>query len=364
VFLICYCSLTGIYVVFGAFTNMESFLRCAKGMQLAKLIGCYYGYQSIFFFDRTSGLLTLMAAMFTVTWIQRHNEMTALMAAGISKLRVVMPLIIGAIVIDCFAAVNRECIIPSFREQLSRDASDPLGDVGQRMEPQDDVQTDVLFRGEFTYAGQQRLSKPNLLLPASLSQHGKQLRAENAFYHAAEAGRPAGYLLVNVLEPKHLDRLPSLYLQRRPVLITPRDAAWLKPHECFVASDVTFEQLSGGRGFRSFASTAELIRALRNRSLDFGLDIRVTIHGRIVKPLLDITLLFLGLPLVVSRHSRNVFWAIGLCLAIVTLFLLLCTGLEEMGKAGYLITPALAAWAPLILFVPPAVALAESMGEQ
>ena len=116
VFLICYCSLTGIYVVFGAFTNMESFLRCAKGMQLFKLVACYYGYQSIFFFDRTSGLLTLMSAMFTVTWIQRHNEMTALMAAGISRIRVVMPVIIGAMLIDGFCGGQSRMDHPGFRE--------------------------------------------------------------------------------------------------------------------------------------------------------------------------------------------------------------------------------------------------------
>ena len=290
--------------------------------------------------------------------------MTALMAAGIPRIRVVMPVIIGAILIDGFSAANREWIIPEFREELSRDASDPLGDVGQRLEAQDDVQTDVLFRGEYTYAGQQRISKPDFLLPSSLSDYGKLLQGANAFYKPPVQGRPGGYLLCGLREPRNLANLPSLSLDHKPVLITPHDAPWLKADECFVASEVTFEQLSGGRGFRSFASTAELIRRLRNNSLDFGLDIRVTIHGRFVKPFLDVALLFLGLPLVVSRQSRNVFWAIGLCLAIVTLFLLLGTGMEEMGKAGYLITPVQAAWGPLILFVPPAVALGESMWER
>ena len=58
-------------------------------------MGPHYVYQSILFFDRTAGLLTLVSAMFTVTWIQRHNEMTALMAAGISRIRVVKPVIVG-----------------------------------------------------------------------------------------------------------------------------------------------------------------------------------------------------------------------------------------------------------------------------
>jgi len=88
--------------------------------------------------------------------------------------------------------------------------------------------------------------------------------------------------------------------------------------------------------------------------------VRVAIHARMVQPFLDITLVFLGLPLVVTRESRNVFVAIGLCLAVVTLFLLVVIGLQYLG-AICLLDPALAAWAPLMLFVPPAVALAEGM---
>ena len=95
------------------------------------------------------------------------------------------------------------------------------------------------------------------------------------------------------------------------MLLTPRDYPWLKPGECFVVSDVSFEHLEAADNWRQFSSTAELIRGLRNRSLDFGADERLAIHARIVQPLLDVTLLFLGLPLVLSRSKRNVFLAIG-----------------------------------------------------
>ena len=107
-FLICFCSLTGLYVIFDLFTNLEEFLRSAeKSGSLLSLMGSYYSFRAILFFDRTSGLLTLVAAMFTATWIQRHNEMTALMAAGISRLRVVVPVIVAAVVIAFLSAANR-----------------------------------------------------------------------------------------------------------------------------------------------------------------------------------------------------------------------------------------------------------------
>ncbi|MGA2034000.1 MAG: LptF/LptG family permease [Thermoguttaceae bacterium] len=365
-FAICYFSLTGIYIVFDAFTNLESFLRCAKGLQLLKLMGGYYGFQSLFFFDQTSSLLALMAAMFTVAWIQRHNEITALMAAGISRVRVIMPVILAAAAISLFSAANRELVIPRFRDELSRQATDPVGKVAQKMDPQLDYQTDILIQGRNAYAEKQRIEQPSFRLPETLSQYGETLVADNAFYQSAAGKRPAGYLLDGVQEPKNVAHLASLALNGRPVLIMPRDAPdWLQPNQCFVVSDVTFDQLNGGRGFRSFASTGELIRALRNRSLDYGADIRVTIHSRFVKPLLDITLLLLGLPLVVTRESRNVFLAIGLCMIVVTIFLLVVIGLKTLGSLSLPgVTPAFAVWAPLLLFVPAAVGVAESMWEK
>src|SRR5512136_2424643 len=83
-FAICFCCFAGLYVVFDAFTNLDSFFRAAdKQGRLLEVMASYYGCRMFWVFDRTVGVLALTAAMFTATWIQRHNELTALMAAGI-----------------------------------------------------------------------------------------------------------------------------------------------------------------------------------------------------------------------------------------------------------------------------------------
>lgn len=364
-FVICYVSLAGIYIVFDGFTNLEDFMSCAKkqGGGLLPLMALHYGFNSIMFFDRTAGLLTLIAAMFTVTWIRRHNELTALMSAGISRIRVVAPVIGMAIAIALLSAVNRELVIPRFREQLSRKPRDLSGDVAEQLQPRYDNRTDILIRGHGTYAKWQKIDRPSFLLPPSLDYHGKQLEAKEAFWRPAEGDRPGGFLLVDVERPEKLLKESSLLLDGKPVIITPHDAPdWLKPGECFVVSEVDFEQLTGGQGWRQFSSTAELITGLRNRSLDFGADVRVAIHSRFVAPFLDVTLLFLGLPLVVSRESRNVFIAIGLCILVVSVFVLAAIAFQHLG-AIYLLDPALAAWMPLLVFLPLAVGSAETMWE-
>ncbi|MHB1035872.1 MAG: LptF/LptG family permease [Pirellulales bacterium] len=360
VYVICFCSLAGLYIVFDAFSNLDEFLHCAEQRgNLFRVMGEYYAFRSIFFFDRTSGILTLIAAMFTVTWIQRHHELTALLMAGISKARVIAPVIAGAMLISLLAAANRELVIPRIQDQLSQKPKDMLGDVPQDLRPRYDNETDVQIGGKQTFANRQRIHKPNFALPPALEAYGSQLTAKEAYYQPPLGNRPAGYLLDGVLEPKDLDKRASLSLSGRPVVITPRDRPdWLKPGQCFVASNIDFEQLTGGQGWRQFSSTADLVAGLKNPSLDFGADVRVAIHGRVVQPLLDMTLLFLGLPLVLSRQNRNMFVAIGLCIGVVANFVSVIIGFQYLGNMNFL-SPALAAWFPLVIFVPVAAGLSD-----
>ncbi|MGD9724199.1 MAG: LptF/LptG family permease [Pirellulales bacterium] len=364
-FLICFCSLTGLYVVIDGFANLEEFINEGqKQGGLLKVMGEYYAYRSLSFFDTMSGILTLIAAMFTVTWIQRHNELTAIEAAGLPKSRIIRPVIGAAVAISLLSAFNREAVIPRIRHHLSHNAQDLGGRTGKMLVPRYDNETDVLLggSGSKTYGDEQRIHKPDFYLPAGLDRYGPRVAAENAYYQPPAGDRPGGYLFRKVEDPRDLAVQPSLELLGRPVLLSPHDTKWLAADECFVVSNVSFEHLEGGASWRQFSSTFELVRGLRNRSLDFGADERTAIHARFVQPILDVTLLFLGLPLILSRSNRNVFVAIGMCVALVATFMSVVMACKYLG-ASYWLEPALGAWLPLMIFVPCAVRLSGPLRE-
>jgi lipopolysaccharide export system permease protein len=362
VFLICFISLNGLYVVIDAFSNLDEFLRYTEGGgSLFGLLAEFYSYRSVFLFERMSSMLTMIAGMFTVTWIQRHNELTALTAAGVSRTRVILPIVLASTAISLGTAVGRELVIPRMAEELDREPKNLRGDSGQELKPRYDNETNILMQGVVTFANEKRIQQPNFILPEPLDKYGKQLSAENGYYQPPQGDRPSGYLLKKVAHADRLTSGPSLKQDGRRVIITPADEPnWLEPDECFVVSNVSFEQLTGGRSWRQFSSTADLIAGLSNPSLglagEFGADVRVSIHARLVQPLLDLTLLFLGLPLVLSGTNRNVFVAIGLCGAVSTAFMLVVLGCQYLGQIS-LIRPSLAAWVPLMIFVPIAVSM-------
>ncbi|MCU0961373.1 MAG: LptF/LptG family permease [Pirellulaceae bacterium] len=354
VLLVSFISLTGLYIIIDLFGNLEELLAYAEREgSLLQVVASYYGARVLSFFDRTSGLLALLAAIFTITWFQRSNELTAVMAAGIPKCRIVRPLIAASVAVAVLAAANRELGLPPVRDKLGRNAQDWLGERAQRLTPRRDNRTRILIAGRATVAAGRQIVQPSFRLPAAFAPFGRQLVAREASYQPAGPEHPGGYRLDGVTQPANIADLPTGYADDQPVILTPRDHSWLAPDQCFVVSDVTFEHLGSDAAWRQYASTKELLGAVRNPSLDYGADTRVELHRRFVQPLLDVTLLFLGLPLVLARSSRNLFVAAAQCLLLMLAFVVVVLTCQTIGNT-VLVSPALAAWLPLMVFVPPA----------
>ncbi len=363
VLVVCFASITGLYVVIDACGNADEFMEYGEQQHgLLPVLADYYSSRVPWFFDQISAMLTLIAALFSIAWLKRSNEMTALMAAGIPTARIIRPLLLAALTVSLMAAANRELLIPRVRDKLTRNAQDWLGEQARTVEPVSDNKTGVLINGLHTYAVDQRIERAVFRLRRRLGSFGRKLEAENAYYRPATEKHPGGYLLREV-EPEQIAGQATALLDGEPVIFSPLDTEWLEPNECFVVSAITFDQLAGGSQWRQLASTVDLIRGTRNPSLSFGLDARVTIHARFVKPVLDMSLFLIGLPLVLSQRNSNVFVAAGWCLALVVGFIMMLMVCHAIGANGGLLSPVAAAWLPLIVFAPLAAAVSHSLWE-
>jgi lipopolysaccharide export system permease protein len=167
-------------------------------------------------------------------------------------------------------------------------------------------------------------------------------------------------LLEGVKQPANLAQLGSRSLASQPVLFSPSDTPWLKPNQCFVASIVTFEQLSIGGAWRHNLSTYELVTGLRGQMIEPGADVRMTLHSRFVRPLLDMSLVLLGIPLVLSRGSRNIFIAAVLGLGLVAAVSVVNVACDALGR-NYLLSATVAAWLPALVFAPLAFTVARPL---
>ncbi len=355
VLVICFATVSGLMIVIHVFSNLDEFLRYTDqtGGTLFNVMLDYYGPYSLYLFERLSAMLAMMALLFVVAWLNKTNEFTALLAAGVTKRRVVLPLFIASAVVILGAAATREFAIPRFQDRLARNPQDLVGPRAIR--PTFDPKAVALIQGKHLLPASSEIVFPNFKIQggALLDSVGPRISAGTAKYQSASARAPAGYLFSGVISPANIDTLPSVHAQDgTALLLTAMDTAWLETGSCFLASEIEFEMLRGGSAWKQFASTRELITHLRGENLRGGNDLRIAIHQRLVRPAIDWTVLLLGIPVLLTRPDRHMFWVAGTCLAIVAGFTAVAIALSAVGSSGYLLSPAVATWLPLLIFLP------------
>src|SRR5438105_1298690 len=112
-YLICLVSLLSLFIVVDLFTNLDDFTHGHRGLgSVLKHIGIYYSYKTAQVFDRLCEAIVLMAAMFTVAWIQRNNELLPVLSAGVSTRRLVRPVLCAACAMVGLSIANQELVLP------------------------------------------------------------------------------------------------------------------------------------------------------------------------------------------------------------------------------------------------------------
>ncbi len=355
VLFICFATVAGLMIVIHVFNNLDEFLRYSQDSNstVLQVMLDYYGPYALFIFERLSALLALLALLFVIAWLNKTNEFTALLSAGVTKRRVVRPLMIASAVVILAASAAREWAIPLFQDRLDRNPQDLVGPRALR--PTFDPDAVALIQGKHLLPASYEIVFPNLKIQGGplVEDFAPRITAATAKFQPASSNAPAGYLFHQVNLPNHIDSLPSVFASDgAALLLTAKDTPWIEPGTCFLASKIEFEMLRGGSVWKQFASTTELVQHLRGENVRGGNDLRVAIHQRLLRPAIDWTVLLLGIPVLLTRPERHMFWVAGACLGIVAGFTAVVMGMSALGSSGYLLTAEQAVWLPLLIFLP------------
>ncbi len=352
---ICFCSITGLIVIIQLFNNLTEFMdHGAKADGLFMVLVAYFGPYILTLFDQLSGLLALMAVLFAITWITRTNELTALLAAGITKRRILRPLMFASAAVIGSAAVVREVWIPQFQDSLEKNPQDLKADVTRTVRAAHDPKLGIWLEGKNLIPAKRELTSPVVRIqPGPLAGIARQILASVAKPEQADSDHPVGYRMQNVSMPRNIDSVASVRTERgEPLLLTRSDCPWLQPGECFLVSDIKFETLRGGSTWKKYASTLELIHHVQIGNAPNLDELRVQVHSRVVRPVVDWTVLLLGIPIVLTRPDRNMFWVAGVAMLVVGGFMVVVIGLNAAGGSGVYVSPLMAAWLPVLAVLP------------
>lgn len=351
-----FSALCGLFMIVDFFDRLEEFIEITQTEgTLASVAFEFYTPRILSFFDRVSGLVALISAVFVITWIRSNRELIAIYSGGIPIRRVIRPIIWCVIVVSVFGVVNREVLIPAYKDRLVRDSRNWFGKDEVTIRPTYDRMTGVFLNAKAAVIVDREIVSPIIQLPVNSGAEFDRIVAKEGKYLPASQDRPAGFLLTEVSVPLEIDRLPNVVGDEGVLVYTPRDTNWLEKKTCFLTSRITVSDLTKKDANAIYSSTPELVSDFQNPSRNYDSTSRVLVHARFVQPILDILLVFIGLPLVLNNQSQNVFLAIGLNVVLIILFFLLQLCSHSLGIGG-LVSPALAAWLPLFIFAPLAYA--------
>jgi len=341
---ICLVSLLSLYIVIDLFTNLEDFAQHTSGLlPVLQNIFRYYGYKVVQIFDRLCEAIVLLAAAFTVAWVQRNNELLPLLSAGVPTRRVILPVLAGAAMLIGIGVLNQEIVIPRIADALLTDRDDPRGEKSLVVAGAYDANGIHIEGAEAKRSG--LTVKPFFVtVPESLTDSLLHIAATEAHYVPADSREPcSGGWMMSGVQPATLENPPSALEQ-------------LDPGRFFLrTTDVDFDVLTRNRQWFMFASTNRLRDLLTRPDARRLAAIAVQFHMRLTRPILGVLLVVLGLSVILRDQNRNVFIGTGLCLANCALFFAAIFACKHLGDNEYF-APALAAWVPVLAFGPVTVA--------
>ncbi|MDD4891343.1 MAG: LptF/LptG family permease, partial [Phycisphaerae bacterium] len=119
--------LIGLYVVADLAMNSDEFTKKTRDTQREQTagevlsgIGNYYGHQVFVYFRDLAGIITLASANVTLITMNRRNEMTALLASGVSLYRIIWPIVLLGLGFNLLAVMDQELILPRMADELVR----------------------------------------------------------------------------------------------------------------------------------------------------------------------------------------------------------------------------------------------------
>jgi len=340
-----------LYVVLDMMFNMDEFTETGGGfVVLGANLWSYYSARVFEYFAQLSGVISLFACLLTIARMRRLNELTAVIASGVSLYRVAAPVLAFGLLTTGLWYIDTEVIIPRIAHKLARRHDDAQGLRTYGVWFLSDRQNALVSAQE--YDPIERSLKRLLVIrrdPEGILT--SIVQADVAYWRETPEGPARGRWELErgverrrgVLDDESLslgDDMPFEDVRDYPSDLDPRTV-----------------ELRQASGWVRYLSTSRLSE-LRSQNLDIDTRRKVaqTRHARFTAPLISLLMLCLGLPFVLDRLPGNVLGDGGKALLACGACFLMAFVMQHRAPTDAA-TSALPAWLTILVFTPVAAVL-------
>ena len=346
---IAFAVLIGLRILIDLFVNIDEFTE-HPGIGffevITNIVG-FYGVQSTLYFRDFAGMITVVAAAFSLGKLVRGGELIAVMASGVSLKRIIVPIVVLALILTVLLIADQELIIPLLAPELVR-----AHDVVPGQETYDvDFISDS--NGALLCAQKFDVKSATLYYPTILTR----ARIPNTLRWTVTGRISAEKALYNY-QTKCWDLRNGRYTEKA-VAKAP------EPVE-FFCTDLTPTDIPirHQARYKTLLSSAQLSRlAAAGTKVKDVAQLYSQKHFRITDPLINLVMLLVSLPILVCRDPRSMKSAIIISFAITTACYIVTFVCKMLATEVFFerIVPEVWAWVPVIIFGPVAMVELDSM---
>lgn len=347
-FLYCIVIFTFLYIIIDLFGHLDEILKNHVSL---KALLAYYGSYIPIIFVQTTPFAVLVATIFIISTLVKHNEIIAMRASGISLFRILRPfLFLGALISIVVFLVNdnfvpRASVITSAikEEQIEKNKTPAQGTV---------IENVAIYgmNNRMIYARSYEADKMTLKKVIILEQDGRQqpqhkITADEGRWLALptskhEKGKPAGRwkfyncFIYSLDKSGQVIGKPAFY-KKKMMKLDERPADFLRQE--YRTDYMNHAQLKG------------YIKRLAGTSRKTLMKLEVDLHYKFALPFISFIIVLVGMPFALKTNRGGALVGVGLSIAIGLFYYGGIAISLAFGKAGYL-PPLVAAWFANILF--------------
>ena len=348
-YFIAFCVLIGLRIIIDLFVNLDEFTEHADlgALAVTKNILIFYGLNSTLYFRDFAGMITVVAAAFSLGKMVRNNELTAVMASGVSLKRVIVPIILLALMLTGLLIIDQEFFIPPLGDKLVRDQDALPGQEFYDVWFISDGKGSLICSRRFD-VGTSTLHNPTIITRRKIAnstvwEATGRIEAEKAVYD----DKTGLWVLTN-----------GLFIEKksigggRPIVSYKSD---ITPKDIPVRRKSRYKTLLSSHQLAVLAGQKAKVKDLAQ--------LYSQKHFRITDPIINLVMLMVCLPILVCRDPKSMksaimlsFGTTGACFIITFMCKMFAT--EVVFDR---VMPELWAWLPIFIFAPIAFIELDSM---
>ncbi len=344
--------LIGLRIIIDLFVQLDEFAKHADlGTQaVIRNILTYYGLQTTVYFRDVTGVITVVAAAFSLGKMARANELVAMIASGVSAKRIVGPILVLAIFFTGLAVADQELLIPRISDKLVRSHGDVPGQETYAVWFITDGNGSLICSRQYD-VGAMTFHQPTIIT--------REL-VPNSPGIWKTTGRISGDSMTYNRQTSEWDLVNGQFAgtdSEEP----PRAVASYRSPD-LLPKDVPVRQRSGYKSLLSSRQLAAL--AAQKTGVRDVAQLLSQQHFRVTDPVINLTMLMVSLPVLICRDPRAMKSAILVSFVLTAacfVFTFVCKLLATEVTVANRIMPELWAWLPVFIFLPIAFIELDSM---